>query len=225
MSDFIEILKLAKQLGASIVSRRNDSAEEIWNQVEAALEKLSELTTLHVEAIQKVTRPLLQNDDLEETARRYSLLANNPGFPQGYGAFRGVIDGAKQTKVFEEEAIQQQLTCLLDELYNFQYGTFFLEWDSYRVADAFSRASDLVQPSSECSTSDFRELGGIFIECYTSLLKQPDDPALDAPTSAGGLSQLLQYWCQSWQRHIQRTLYGGRGLDYHTSKLKMLKQG
>ena len=223
MSDIIEILKLAKEVVASFVTRKHDAAEAAWAPVIVALDKLSDLPTLHVRAIDEVTAPLLSAEDLVETSRRYTLLANNPDFPQGYGAIRGVLEATQKLKAFQGKDIQDHVERVLDQLSKFQYGAFRLDWDSYQIADTLARAAKLVESLNEHDASQLRELGASFIDSYTELLKEPVDSGLDAPTSVPELVALLQSWCISWQRYVQRTLYGGRGLNYEISQLKMKK--
>ena len=35
------------------------------------------------------------------------------------------------------------------------------------------------------------------------------------------LVKLVSRWCSEWQRFVQRTLYGGRGLDFTIGKLEL----
>ena len=64
MSDIIEILKLAKDAVTSFVTQRHAATEKAWDQVVVALDKLSELTTLHTRAIDEVTAPLLNAETI-----------------------------------------------------------------------------------------------------------------------------------------------------------------
>ena len=221
MSDLIEILKMAKETVGSLVGRKRDVAEKSWDEVVLALDKLNELSNHHVKAVAEVTGPLVSEGNLLETSRRYAQLVNNPDFPQGYDEIRGILVAARSLPSFKGTAIQDHIRSVLDELSNFQYAVFTLSWDSYRVADAVAEAAR-VATSPEAPPDGIARASDPFIKTFTGLFQEEAEPKVkDPPTTKEGLVVLVQRWAQSWQRHVQRTLYGGKGLSSEVAQLKM----
>jgi hypothetical protein len=221
MSDIIELLKLAKGAITSLVTQKSAISNKAWDQVVLALDKLSELTTLHVKAINEVTAPVLDTADLLETSRRYSLLVNNPDFPQGYGALRGIVEGARGLSAFQDPHLQQRIRAVLDELYEFQYGAFRLDWDSYHIAAAFAEAARLIQSPQQPSPDEIAQKAAPFLHSYSGLFKEAPNSHVEEPTTTPEFVALVQTWCRAWQQYVQKRLYGGRGLNYAISQLKM----
>jgi hypothetical protein len=156
-----------------------------------------------------------------ETSRRYGLLINNPDFPQGYGAIRGILEATRNIRALQNASLQEKVRAVLDHLYEFQYGVFTLGWDSYHVSDAMSQCAR-VAADPESTPDRIAEAGSPLINSYRNLFK--DSPTQDLPertTTIADLTMLVQLWCQAWQRYIQRRLYGGRGLNYAIGQLKM----
>ncbi len=221
MSDVIEILKLAKKTVDSFSTQRKSVTEKPWEEVALALDKLTELSSHHVKAVAEVTAPILSGGDLIETSRRYGLLVNDPFFPLGYDMIRGILVATRGIPTFQDPSLQEKMKAVFDKLYSFQYGVFTLAWDSYRVADAFAEAAQVAahqQPSSD----DIARAAAPFIKTFTGLFQDASEHAISKrPTTVADLVALLKSWCQSWQRHVQRTLYGGQGLNSAISQLKM----
>jgi hypothetical protein len=221
MSDLIEILKMAKDTVGSLVSRKRVVAEKSWDEVVLALDKLNELCNHHVKAVAEVTGPLVSEGNLLESSRRYAQLANNPDFPQGYDEIRGILAAAQKLPSFKGTATEEHIRSVLDELHNFQYAVFTPSWDSYRVADAFAEAAQ-VASSPEASPESIARTSDPFIKTFTGLFQEEAEPKVkDPPTTKEGLVVLIQRWVQLWQRHVQRTLYGGKGLSFKIAQLKM----
>jgi len=221
MSDLIEIFKLVKESVGSLIGRKQVVAEKSWDEVVTALDKLSELTNQHVKAVAEVTGPLVSEGNLSETARRYSQLVNNPDFPQGYDEIRGILVAARTLPNFNGATIQNHIQIVLDELYRFQYAVFTLSWDSYRVADAVVDAAR-VATSQEAPLDDIARASEPFINTFTGLFQEETNLNMKVtPTTREALIGLVQQWAQSWQRHVQRTLYGGQGLNSAIAQLKM----
>jgi hypothetical protein len=223
MLDFLELLKLAKDTGASILTNRNTAKEKTWDDLVLALDKLSELTNVHVKAVAAVTAPLLDEGNLAETTKRYGLLVNNPDFPQGYDSIRGILDGAKRLPRFKsDENFQKGIGAVLDALYQFQYGVFTLSWDSYRVADAFVQCARAVE--QQLPAKDMEQAIKPFQNTFTGLFEVgTTEPGIlsERVNTEPEVIRVLQRWCQGWQRYIQKILYGGRGLNGAISELKM----
>ena len=222
MSDLIEILKLAKETVGSLVGRKRVVAEKSWDDILLALDKLSDLSNQHVKAVAEVTGPLLANGNLLETSRRYNQLVNNPDFPQGYDEIRGILVAARKLPIFKDEAIQDHIRNVLDQLSKFQYAVFTKQWDSYRVADAVAEAAGLATCQEDVSPDSIARASKPFTSTFTGLFQEGTEPPIeDPPTTKEGLVALVQRWAQSWQRHVQRTLYGGKGLNSAIAQLKM----
>jgi hypothetical protein len=221
LSDIIEILKLAGAGAKSLFGARAANREGSWQEVIIALDMLTELSTLHVKAINEVTAPLLSSGDLVETSRRYYQLVNNPDFPQGYGAIRGILSSAKHLAGFQKQVTQQAITAVLDEMYKFQYGVFTLSWDSYHVADALAKVAQVAQ-QQDVSLEDLSLVCRPFVETFTGLFVDPIEQIKGSkPTTVLELTALLQSWCRAWQRYVQRTLYGGIGLNHAIAELRI----
>jgi hypothetical protein len=223
MSDLIEIIKLAKETVDSLIGLKRFADEKSWDEVALALDKLNELSNHHVKAVAEVTGPLISGGNLLETSRRYSQLVNTPDFPLGYDEIRGILTAARNLPSFKGAIIQAHIQSVLDELSKFQYAVFSLSWDSYRVADAVAEAAR-VATSPEALPDSIARASDPFIQTFTGLFQEKAEPNVEAiPTTKEGLVALVRWWAQSWQRHVQRTLYGGKGLSSAVAQLKMLR--
>jgi hypothetical protein len=221
MIDLIAIFGLAKDTLQAFFTRRRAVAEKSWDEVALALDTLSELSNHHVKAIAEVTAPLLNQGDLVETSRRYGLLVNNPDFPQGYDLVRGVLAATRTLPAFREPAIQEKVRAVIDGLFKFQYGAFTLAWDSYRVADAFADAAR-VASQQRPAPEDLARAADPFIRAFTGLFQDsPNEFIRQPPATSSALVALLQSWCKSWQRYVQKTLYEGHGLNSAIGQLRM----
>ncbi|MDM0053508.1 hypothetical protein, partial [Variovorax sp. J22R115] len=69
----VGLLKLAKESIESIFNRVSTAREKPWEGLTFALDRLTELVTLHVKAVAEVVTPLLNEANLPETARRYDV--------------------------------------------------------------------------------------------------------------------------------------------------------
>lgn len=221
ISSILAIFKLAKESVQSFMSHQKTGAKEGWAEVVVALDKLTELTTLHVRAIAEVTEPAIARDDVEETSKRYSLLVNNPDFPQGYGIARGIIEGAMTIKMFKTPEIKAKLSAVLDALHEFQYDVFTLSLDSYRVSDAIAKCAQVTgDPMADIGR--IKTAADPLIRSYAQLFNDDQQPEMQSPvTTVAGLRRVVQIWFQSWQRYVQRRLYDGRGLSYAIGQLRM----
>ncbi len=222
MSDLIEIFKLVKETVGSVVGRKHVVAEKAWDDVVLALDKLGSLSNLHIKAVAEVTEPLLTDGNVKETAQRYNQLVNNPDFPQGYDEIRGILAAARRLPSFKEAGIQDHIQNVLDELTKFQYGVFTLSWDSYHVADAVAEAARVATREEEPTHEIVARAAAPFITTFTGLFQEGSEPSVkESPTTREDLMALVQRWAQSWQRHVQRTLYGSKGLNSAIAQLKM----
>ncbi|WOO40346.1 hypothetical protein [Rubellicoccus peritrichatus] len=224
MTEFLKLFELAKAVVEEVIERKREIKDSSWEELIEALDDLSEITRLHAEAIAEVTLPIEYSNDLLETAHRYSRLAKNPYFPQGYSAIRGTLESCLSAKMFKAEAIQSHLTKILDELSKFQEGAFLLSWDSFSISDAFAKSVDVYNSDSENDFHDFREEFQKFKGSYDVLMRETSKPdELEQPSTKEDLVAVLRSWCISWQRHIHNILYRGRGLNYEIHRLKKLK--
>lgn len=220
MSDLTGFLTLAKQTVADLIARRRAKIENSWDDVVATLDTLSELSNHHVKAIAEVTAPLVVEQNLLETSRRYAVLVNNPDFPQGYDEVRGILAAMRSLSTFEAATIQERIRTVIDRLTEFQYGVFTISWDSYRVCDAVAEAAKAITdpaPSAEL----IQQISQPFFTTFTGLFEETTPPFNGVPATKEALVGFLQRWFQSWQRHVQRTLYGGKGLNSAIAELKM----
>ena len=216
-----EILNLAGNIVGAFFTHRRAVTEKSWDELTLALDKLGELSAQHVKAVAEVTAPIIGKGDLIETSRRYSLLANNPDFPSGYDAIRGVLVATRNIPAFRDPPFQEKVRAVIDELYKFQYGVFTLAWDSYRVANAFSDAA-LIAAREQPSGSEIARVAAPFINTFTGLFEEiSGNSEPPPPETVADLISLLARWCQSWQRYVQKTLYGGEGLNSKISQVKM----
>jgi len=221
MSDFLELLKIAKDTVDSFFTQRKAVSSKAWEEVVLALDKLTELTTLHIKTVVEVNAPLLTFGDIAETSRRYSLLVNNPDFPQGYGTIRGILEATHAIRTFQGASTQEKVKAVLNDLFEFQYGVFTLGWDSYHVSDAIA-ACARIAGNPQSNADEIEHAGAPLILSYTNLFKDaPMHTTSQRTTSIPELISLVQTWCREWQRYIQRKLYDGRGLNYSVSQLRM----
>jgi hypothetical protein len=220
MLEIVGILKIAKESVEGFLSQRKDLANKAWDEVALALDKLSELTTLHIKAVAEVTAPIVNDGDIAETSLRYKLLINNPDFPQGYGIARGILEAARKNRTFQDASTKEKIQAVLDDLYHFQYGVFALGWDSYKVSDAIADCARIAS-NPQADLDQIARAGDPLVHSYGQLFGNslPGIPA--RATSITELISLSQRWCEAWQRYVQQMLYGGRGLNYSIGQLRM----
>jgi hypothetical protein len=84
VDDLVGLLKLAKESVESIFNRVSTAHEKPWDELTFALDKLTELVKLQVEAVAEVSTPVLNDGTVPETAKRYNVLVYNGAFPRGY---------------------------------------------------------------------------------------------------------------------------------------------
>jgi hypothetical protein len=139
----VDLLKLAEDIVGKYLTRLHEARERRWEQVLTALEMLTELTGLHVKAINEVVEPVVERRDLLETCRRYRLLVNNPDLPRGYGEARGVLEAALKLKQFRGGKIDDNpVKDVLTQLSKFQRAAFLLRLKSTTVVDMLEVAEE-----------------------------------------------------------------------------------
>ena len=230
-STLIELLKLVPGIVTSLGDRLQAARDKPWEQISIALDMLEKLSSLHVKAIGQVAAPILEEGDILSTCRNYQALVNNPDFPAGYGTARGVLEAALSFDRFRKGTIRDKLKAVLAELGEFQHAAFMLEYDSHRMADAFERARELGlllapgQPRPDSQVADLQQkVDDAFRGSFQWLAaEQGQQVSLDVPPllTSDAVVELVRTWCREWQRHVQRTLYGGRGLHYAIGQLRM----
>jgi hypothetical protein len=211
-----------RQKGAAgdAVERTRVAAEKAWDDVVMALGKLSELSSRHVKAVAEVAGPILTERNLLETSRRYSQLVNDDDFPVGYDEVRGILAATKSLPPFKAADIQALVQNVIARLQKFQLGVFTIRWDSHHVADAVAEAARVASSGADVSPDEIARAAQLFSELFTKLFQEPVPQLADPPTK-DALVDLVQRWFQSWQRHVQRSLYGGVGLNSAIAQLKM----
>ena len=199
-----------------------------------SLDMLANLATLHVQAIGEVTAPILEERDIVSTTRNFNSLVNNSAFPQGYAGARGELEAGLGFKQLQG-AVRDKTRAVLSELGNIQYTAFMLEYDSWGMADAVEEANKLWTLLKACNQpkplSEIDSLKREVSDKFSGPLagfqtpkperddqRPPDMPPLDTPSD---VIELVRTFCRAWQRHVQRTLFGGRGLNYAIGQLKM----
>ncbi len=230
-STLIELLKLVPGIVTSLGDRLQAARDKPWEQISIALDLLEKLSSLHVKAVGQVTAPILEEGDILSTCRNYQALVNNPDFPAGYGTARGVLEAALSFDRFRKGTIRDKLKAVLAGLGEFQHAAFMLEYDSYRMADAFERAKELAlllapgQPQSDPKVAELQQkVDDAFRGSFQWLAaEQGQQVSLDVPPllTSDAVVELVRTWCREWQRHVQRTLYGGRGLHYAIGQFRM----
>ncbi len=226
-----EIFKVLETIPGIIdfFSKKIEAARENrWEQVLEGLALLAELTAKHIDAINLVVAPIVENNDLVSTFQNYRALVNKVDFPIGYGTARGILEGAYGGKEFKKEPTHQKLKDVLLKLHKFQYIAFLLKRSSWRMADEFEKAEELWSllsgKNSSRASSETTGLRNVVSQAFKSDMKYmsspelPDDHKLDTPDE---VVELVRTWCKEWQRSCQQTLYGGRGLHYAIGQLKV----
>lgn len=197
------------------------------------LDMLTELTALHVKTINEVVSPIIERRDLVETCHRYRVLVNNDDLPRGYGEARGVLESALSLKQFRGGTPETNpLKVVLVRLWEFQHAAFLLKLNSWGIADTLElaeelwlRLSDQVDVTSDLGAS---ELANKVLEDFTTMIdwlrrEQPEASLAGVPQlkKPDDVVEAMRTWCKGWQRHVQTTLYGGRGLNHAIGALKM----
>lgn len=229
VDDLVGLLKLAKESVEAIFNRVSTAREKPWEELTFALDKLTELVTLHVKAVAEVVTPLLNEGNLPESARRYDDLVNNTDFPRGYGSIEGTLLAVRQLPGFRDEAHFQAVKAVLDQLVAFRMAVFTPEWDSYKVSDAVNRAAKVAAMEAPAE-ADIAPVVEKFLGSFKYVREDASEPAPVPPKNAAELTSLLQDWFRSWRRSVQRASYGGvatgstlGGLGSAISQLKMLR--
>lgn len=227
------LLTLAGQAVANYAGRLRATRERRSQQLLAACDMLTELTGLHLKAIDEVVQPIVDRRDLLETLRRYRRLVNNDDLPRGYGEARGVLEAALKLKQFRGGTTEDNpLKVVLVRLAEFQQAAFLLELSSWSVADTLEDVEELWLSLPDdpglLATGRVRELQkkvSTSLEPMVEWLRRayPDaDLALpSALESREAVIEATRTWCKGWQRHVQTTLYGGRGLNYAVGALRI----
>ena len=226
-----EALGALPEIITTLGDRLQAAKDRPWERILISLEVLEQLVNQHVKAIGLVTAPILETGDLLTTCENFRELVNNPDFPTGYGVVRGELEAALQFDQFRKGVVRDKLKTVLGELGQFQYAAFMREYDSYRVADVLELAERLwgllpapgqqPLPSSQIAALQ-TQVRSAFKDILQGLPTEPQAPA-DIPDllTSEDVVSLIQNWCRKWQRHVQRTLYGGRGLNYAIGQLRM----
>lgn len=229
MVEYLGILKLAKETAESVFKHVGSARDKPWEELTFALDKLSDLVKLHVRAVSEVTVPILTDGDVAETARRYSLLVNNPDFALGYDSVRGTLSAVQKVPGFQDKDHKERVRAVVGELSTFQQVVFTPAWDSFRVSDAVLKAAKVAAADSP-SAAEIAQVAGPFVEKFIGL-PGAVAPAGPLPNTAAELSALLQDWFKLWQRTVQRASYGGLaavgggpgGVGAAISQLRMLR--
>jgi hypothetical protein len=218
--------------------RRRETRESQWEELLATLDMVQELTSAHLMAVRAVGAPVLESGDVEGTIQRLNTLVNNSDFPTAYDEAKGVLTAALSMKKFRGGDLKTNpLKRLLTQLTDFQFACFMLDRDgagkivlwSYPVSQALNEIvrlwSMLTMPQGVES-----EDAATHAEAILSGLRRPlqkigiDVDALPPMNTAEGVVEFVRSWCQSWQRHVQDSLYGGRGLNRTIGQLRFMSR-
>ncbi len=233
VGDVANLLTRVGELLGKYLERLQATRERRWDQVTTALDMLTELTALHVKTINEVVSPIIERRDLVETCHRYRVLVNNDDLPRGYGEARGVLESALSLKQFRGGTPETNpLKVVLVRLWEFQHAAFLLKLNSWGIADTLEHAEELWLRLSDQAdvTSDLgaSELANKVSEDFTTMIdwlrqEQPEASLAGVPElkRPDDVVEATRTWCKGWQRHVQTTLYGGRGLNHAIGALKM----
>lgn len=232
------ILGIITQIVKEFRDRLQAAKDKPWEPILISLEMLEKLTSEHIKAIGIVTTPVLETGDIVSTHENFQKLVNNPDFPTGYGTARGTLEAAYthssdrsiSFRQFEKGTTRDKLKKVLEELGRFQHAAFMLGVDSWGMADSLRRALELWsllsasgQPQPDSKIADLQtQVQNVFTDFFGWLALQQEQP-LDVPQllTPDDVVALVRTWGREWQRHVQRTLYGGRGLNHAIAQLRM----
>jgi hypothetical protein len=240
MQDLIglgQLIDMARQAVSDFEAKRQAIQAQPWKELLNCLDMLQKLTRTHVEAINRVVTPIINEGDILTTCQYYRELVNAPEFPIGYDYVHGVIGGLRDQKQFQEREIHGWLKTITDELGKFQYTVFVLKYHgaSWGMANAFETARDLWSrlPSGNEPQPDpqidklRRDVQDFFRQAFESVvskdLKEEDKKEITFPLiTSDDVVALLREWCLQWQRCVQVALYGGHGLNYAIGRVRIL---
>ncbi len=209
--------------------------EQRREQLLTALDMLTDLSALHLKTINEVVRPIVEERDFRKTCSRYQQLANNDDLPRGYGEARGVLEAALSLKQFKGGTPDDNpLKILLVQLWHFQHAAFLLKLNSWDIADTLEHAKELWEllPTEASRCSDVRTYGlrDTVSADFTTMLdwlrdEHPEERLDRLPElkTRDDVVDAARTWCKGWQRHVQVTLYGGRGLNHAIGVVKMIR--
>lgn len=123
----LEIAKLISQSVIFFKTRSIQTKEDIWTQVNEALDQLETLVKGHLDLIDKAIAPVIgeEPNGVLTTAGRFRALVFNHDLPIGYQNAVGYIDSMTYLKEFKWETIAgRRLDTLRKELPIFQYAVF-----------------------------------------------------------------------------------------------------
>jgi hypothetical protein len=230
MTILVELLSLVPGIIRALDGRLQSAKDKPWERILVSLESVEKLTRLHVKAVRIVTAPILETGDILGTCQNFQRLVNDPDLPTSYGTARGELEAALDFRQFQKGVIRDKLRTVLAELGRFQSVVFMREFDSYNMADVLERAEELwaLLPAHGESPSDSRvaELQTQVRKDFTFALESiagQGQTSFDVPQllTSGDVVNLVLTWCREWLRQVQRTLYGGRGLNYAVGQLRM----
>lgn len=200
----------------------------------AALEMVQELTKNHVAAVNAVVAPALEYGDIVGTHENLRTLVNDHVFPTGYDEVKGILYAALEMKEFKGGTTEDNpLKRLLSQLTDFQNACFIghrdgtegeIRFYSFDLRDALEKTVKLWEALSNSQSTTTRVVEDS-ISSVVSGFRGPlstlgiDDsnvPALRSPDQVVA----FQLWCRAWQRRVQDSLYGGRGLNSTVGTLR-----
>jgi hypothetical protein len=143
----LEIAKLVSRPVNFFMTRRIQTKEDEWAQVNEALNELEALVKAHLDLIDKVIAPVVEEkqNGLPITAERFRALVFNHDLSIGYQKGVGYIDSITYLKEFGENTLaRRRLNVLRTQLSIFQFAVFPMMSQSGYLGDyGFGSAAKL----------------------------------------------------------------------------------
>ena len=226
-----DAVKTAMDAVAGYKERRRVSKETSWASALDALATIKTLVAEHLETARIMTAPVRTSQDLASTAELLRQYVDTGSMPLAYDEVHGGLEQLIQSGKFNAEA-----TALMRELRislsKFQSEAFMVQYSSWAMADAVESVTHLVNLLESPDAGSGKTLGQI--NELRQLLKKPwrghpsknawqlfrelpsgpppDDDAQDDPVTTDEMISIVRTWFKDWFEHVQRTLYGGRGM-------------
>jgi len=225
--------------------KKEQAKEDRLKELGFILNTLDEIVRLHLEAIDEVAAPILDENDFLTTYLRYKELVNNRDLPRGYARTKGFIKSAyswpeaQKNKKFLEDMKKVRF-----ETRNFQYAAFIIEPEPdeapppgkagllcFPVLNHFSVNKDLFDLYSDPDTSKKDQISnlksqilGNFPTVFSFLQSKhginPPEPVTKTIDTREDLISLNKEWFRAWQQSVHDELFSGDGIDAAISGLR-----
>jgi hypothetical protein len=225
MGEIADVLRLAYEISSKSSERRQGLDEKSWDTLIIVFTSLHDLLRQHEAAIQSVVSPMLNDNDLGMTCRRYrELLDGVSVFSSEYEDAQGIIRGARHFKQFDEDHLDKSRIMLVSHrLGEFQHAAFFLQWHSSEPFHLLFEANSLREilsrgPSERASAKLMEQRERIrdsfLVHAFPSLRPkrfddQPETLEIAPLETADDVTDLVRKWCRGWSDRISQLLYRG----------------